>query len=109
MLRKYEFCTLIDAALDQKGLEEETQAISEIMSSIGANIIHKELWGRRGLAYPIKKKNEGYYYIFYLESEPDAVKKIQDVLKHRDSVLRMLIIAKKEFPEFMKNGKSEPQ
>ncbi|MCM8828790.1 MAG: 30S ribosomal protein S6 [Candidatus Omnitrophica bacterium] len=99
MLRKYEVCMLLDPDLDQNGIEGETSGISEIMSSNGASVVRKELWGRRGLMYPIKKKKEGYYYLFYLEAEPETLKKIQDQLKHRQTVLRTLIMARKEIPE----------
>lgn len=107
MLRKYEICMLLEPQLDHNVVESEISGISEIMASNGINIVHKELWGKRALVYPIKKKNEGYYYLFYVESEPDALKKIQEILKHRESILRMLIIAKKEFPETVKNGQSK--
>jgi len=107
MLRKYEACLLLDPDLDQKGLEEEIASNSEVFTSSGANIVHKELWGRRGLAYPVKKKKEGYYYLFFFESNPQDIEKIGDGLKHREKVLRTLIITKKEFPEFKNNGKPQ--
>lgn len=107
MPRKYEACTLLDPELDQNGLEAETSAILQVISSSGANVIHSELWGRRGLMYPIKKKKEGYYYLFYFECNPQDLRKMEEGLKHREKILRILVIAKKEFPEFVKNGKSE--
>ncbi len=106
MLRKYEFCLLLAPELDQDGLEKETASISEIMTSAGASVIHRELWGRRGLMYPVKKKKEGYYYLFYIEAEPEVLKKIEDGLRHRESVLRVLSIARKEFSGLIKDGKS---
>ncbi|MCM8764895.1 MAG: 30S ribosomal protein S6 [Candidatus Omnitrophica bacterium] len=99
MFRKYEICMVLDPELNQNGVEAETSGISEIMASNGAKVVRRELWGRRGFMYPIKKKNEGYYYLFYLEAEPESVEKIQEQLKHRQTVLRTLVIARKEFPE----------
>ncbi|MCM8815108.1 MAG: 30S ribosomal protein S6 [Candidatus Omnitrophica bacterium] len=99
MLRKYEMCMLLDPDLDQNGLEEEVVGISEIISSTGASVVSRKLWGRRGLMYPIKKKKDGYYYLFYFEAEPESLKKVQDQLKHRQTILRTLVIVRKEFPE----------
>ncbi|MGC9065747.1 MAG: 30S ribosomal protein S6 [Candidatus Ratteibacteria bacterium] len=107
MPRKYEACMLLDPGLDQNGLNEEISAISQAISSSGANLVHSELWGRRSLMYPIKKKKEGYYYLFYFECSSQDLKKIEENLKHREKILRTLVIAKKEFPEFVKNGKSK--
>ncbi|MCM8758221.1 MAG: 30S ribosomal protein S6 [Candidatus Omnitrophica bacterium] len=107
MPRKYEMCTIVDAELDQQGLEEEIAFISESITSGGGNVVHRELWGRRTLAYPVKKKKEGYYYLFYFEAEPESIGKVLDVLKHREKILRTLVILKKEFPEFVKDAKSE--
>ncbi|HON05829.1 MAG: 30S ribosomal protein S6 [candidate division TA06 bacterium ADurb.Bin131] len=109
MIRKYEACILIDPGLDHSELEEEINNILEILKSSGTNVVHHELWGRRTLMYPIKKKNEGYYYLFHFETTPDTLKKINDGLKHREKVLRTLILNIKEFPEFTKNGESESQ
>jgi len=107
MIRKYEACILMEPALDPTSLEEEVNNISQILTDSGANIIHHELWGKRMLTYPIKKKNEGYYYLFYFEAAPDVITKIDSALKHREKILRSLILMKKEFPEFTKNGRSE--
>lgn len=107
MIRKYEACILFDPELDQKGLEEEVNNVSQILVSSGANIVHRELWGRRTLMYSVKKKNEGYYYLFYFESPLEVLKKIDNDLKHREKVLRTLILSRKEFPEFTKNGESK--
>lgn len=106
MVRKYEICMLFAPQLDQNGVESEVSGISEVMESNGANVVYRELWGKRSLMYPIKKKNEGYYYLFYVESESDVLKKIQEILKHRENILRMLIVARREFPETVKDGKS---
>lgn len=107
MVRKYEACVLFDPELDHKGLEEEVNNVSQILGALGANIIHSELWGRRTLMYSIKKKNEGYYYLFYFETTPEVLKKIDTGLKHREKILRTLVLSRKEFPEFSRNGKSE--
>ncbi len=106
MVRKYEACILFDPELDHGALEGEVNNVSQVLISSGASIVHQELWGRRKLMYPVKKKNEGYYYLFFFETTPDALKKIDAGLKHREKILRTLILSRKEFPEFTKNGKS---
>ena len=54
--------------------ENETEALIENVKGIienGGNIIHTDVWGKRRLAYPIRKRSEGYYVVYVFESEPN--------------------------------------
>ncbi len=99
-------CVLIEPQLDQNGIEQEVSLILDVLNNNGARLVHKELWGKRSLAYPIKKNNEGYYYLFYFEAEPSSVKSVESALKHKENIMRILVIRKKEFPEKIKNNGS---
>lgn len=70
MIRKYEACILLDPGLDHSELEEEINNILEILRSSGTNVVHHELWGRRTLMYPIKKKTRGIIIFFTLKQHP---------------------------------------
>jgi small subunit ribosomal protein S6 len=100
MSRKYEGCILLDPGLNEEILAGELLEIEKIVQSAGVTIVHKDLWSKRNLAYPIKKKTEGYYWIIYFEGEPQSIKKITDALKTRETVLRFLFLARNRFPEF---------
>jgi len=109
MLRKYEACFLISPELSQEALDAETAGLSGIISAAGAKIVHQELWGRRGLMYPINKKTEGFYYIFYFESESGNAKKITDSLKLRENIMRSLFVTRKNFPPQPEKTDGEPK
>ena len=51
-----------------------------------------DLWGKRRLAYPVKKQNDGYYVLINFEIEPDAIFEIDRVIKIREEILRHLIV-----------------
>src|SRR5262249_2016391 len=52
---------------------------------------HEEAWGRRRLAYPIQKFNEGNYHLFVFESE-GSLAELDRRMKHSDRILRHMIV-----------------
>ena len=94
-MAKYETMLVTNAALD----EEATAALVEKFKTlIAANgtIDSVEEWGRRRLAYPINKQNEGVYTLINFESAPEFPAELDRVYKITDGVIRSLIVAKEE-------------
>lgn len=94
-MAKYETMLVTNAALD----EEATAALVEKFKSlIAANgtINSVEEWGKRRLAYPINKQNEGVYTLINFESAPEFPAELDRVYKITDGVIRSLIVAKEE-------------
>ena len=52
----------------------------------------QDLWGKRHLAYPVKKQSDGYYVLINFEIEPDAIFEIDRVIKIREEILKHLIV-----------------
>jgi len=75
--------------------EEEATAIStefkRVAESTGANLKNEESWGRRRLAYPIHKFNEGIYHLFVYESD-SSLAELDRRMKNNDRVLRHMIV-----------------
>ncbi|WP_367670533.1 30S ribosomal protein S6 [Sodalis-like secondary symbiont of Drepanosiphum platanoidis] len=56
-------------------------------------IIHRlENWGRRQLAYPIKKLNKAHYILFNIESSKDLINDLKSSFKFDKNIIRNLII-----------------
>jgi len=99
MERKYELCFILRSDLPEDEVENEIKNIEKTLINAGCNIIKKENWGRKTLSYPIKKRQEGIYYIFYLTA-PGTIKQIiEENLKLRENILRYLLIRRKTLPE----------
>src|SRR5437868_13974327 len=75
--------------------EEEATAIStefkRVAEATGANLKNEESWGRRRLAYPIHKFNEGIYHLFVYESD-SSLAELDRRMKNNDRVLRHMIV-----------------
>lgn len=55
------------------------------------SILSQDVWGKRHLAYPIKKHEEGYYIVYQLELQPAHIKEFKAELKLINDILRSLL------------------
>ncbi|MBQ9419630.1 MAG: 30S ribosomal protein S6 [Synergistaceae bacterium] len=82
---------ILDAATDNQS--EEITKIEELLKNLGGVVSKTDAWGKRTLAYPIRKKTEGYYVLFNFELEPAQTFELRRVLGLRANVYRQLVIA----------------
>lgn len=88
----YESAVLINAALEDEQIGNITNHIKETITSNGGEIVEIEDWGRKRLAYLVKKNKIGYYVIFQHNSSPDLVSKLERFFQLDENVLRYLTI-----------------
>lgn len=97
MVKNYEICFLLRADVPEEDLNKEIDYIERSILKEGGEIVKKENWGRKTLAYPIKKKEEAIYYLFYIKSAPDKIANIENNFYRRENILRYLILQRKKF------------
>ena len=90
-VKKYEVM-FIAKPLEEAEVTPIVEFISNLLTKNGAKIEKVDLWGKRRLAYPVKKQNDGYYVLINFEIEPDAIFEIDRVIKIREEILRHLIV-----------------
>jgi small subunit ribosomal protein S6 len=89
-VNQYEIAILYDPDLEID-LEKATARVEKIFTDNGGKITNVDNWGKRKLAYPIKK-NESAVYVFYtLDIPGEGVSKIEKTLNITDEVIRFLI------------------
>jgi small subunit ribosomal protein S6 len=80
--------------VDPRPSDEEVAALltqlSEQVASLGAGVIKMENWGKRRLAYDIRKQREGTYAVLEVSAEPSIVKEFERQLRLNENVLRFL-------------------
>ena len=64
--------------------------VSENLKGLGADVTKVENWGKRRLAYDIRKQREGTYAVFEASAEPAMVKEFERQLRLNENVLRFL-------------------
>ena len=89
-MNQYEIAILYDPDLEID-LEKATSRVEKIFTDNGGEVKNVDNWGKRKLAYPIKK-HETAVYVFYTVDIPGAnVAKIESTLNITDEVIRFLI------------------
>lgn len=112
-MNQYEVAVLYDPDLEID-LEKAESKVKKILTDNGGEVVGTDNWGKRKLAYPIKK-NEHAVYVFYTVNLPaEAVQKVESTLNITDEVIRFLItrpdlkaIAKAEAQKAAKAAKAE--
>ena len=94
MLMKYEAIVVFDSNLDDEALKQQVERIDAIVRNHGGELESKDFWGRRALAYPIKKKQYGNFVMLTLTGDNTLVADLRRQLKINDTVLRSFIVKK---------------
>ena len=90
--RVYESAVLLNAALEDEAIQAIISRIKETISSNGGEIRDVEDWGRKRLAYIVKKSKIGYYVFFRFNALPDLIPKLERFYQLDDNILRYLTI-----------------
>ncbi|RKY98555.1 MAG: 30S ribosomal protein S6 [Candidatus Hydrothermota bacterium] len=92
-MRKYEMMVIIDPELKEEEIKNNIEKLKGIINKNEKGKIESiDEWGKRELAYEIKRKREGYYVIYYFESEPEILEDLKKELRLNKSFLRGLIV-----------------
>ena len=88
----YELGVIIDPEVPP---EEETAVLERlegIITDADGEMVNKDTWGRRQLAYPIQKKNYGVYHFWAFNVAGDVLEKLNFEMRTNDAVMRSLIL-----------------
>ncbi len=88
----YESAVLINAALDDEQIESIISRIKETIVNNGGEIREIENWGRKRLAYMVKKSKIGYYAIFRFNAPSNLITKLERYYTLDEYILRYLTI-----------------
>lgn len=90
----YEGLFIIDSDLSPDALKGAVQAVSDLITRNGGTVGQLQEWGRRKLAYTVKKKREGHYVLVLFTMPGEAVAKLRTQLFLNEQVLKYLITKK---------------
>lgn len=93
MKNQYETVVILNPVLSQEQVSETVDKFRKILTENGAEIVFENNWGLRKLAYPIQKKNTGFYYLIEFTSEGSTINKLEVEYKRDERVMRFLTIS----------------
>ncbi|HJO33182.1 MAG: 30S ribosomal protein S6 [Anaerolineales bacterium] len=91
-MRDYEIASILSVELDESGLAALTERIASWITAAGGEVASVDNWGRRKLAYPIKKQREGHYVFWSASLPPAAPAEIERQMRLNEDVLRFMVV-----------------
>jgi len=99
MTRRYETVYIFDSALEEPAINEKLERFHALLTKEGkggvTNVAH---WGKRSLAYAIKKRDAGYYVVAQFEAAGDLLPEYERAVKLDEGVLRFLVVVSARLP-----------
>lgn len=88
----YELGLVLDTELDAEARDSFLAELRAILAAHQAEIVKEDAWGKRGLAYEIRHKRDGYYLFWQFEGPGALLKPLEYKLRLSDQVLRYLTL-----------------
>jgi small subunit ribosomal protein S6 len=95
-MRPYELMVIIDPEVEERAVEPSLQKFLNVITNDGGTIEKVDIWGRRRLAYDIKKKSEGIYAVVNFTATPATAKELDRQLGLNETIMRTKIIRPEE-------------
>ena len=89
-MRKYEAMCVFRAEDD--AFTRGKDAVRTELTKLSAKVVKEEDMGQRTLAYPIKNVNQGHYFYFVVEMDPENARQAEDSVKLLDELLRFMMV-----------------
>jgi small subunit ribosomal protein S6 len=96
MTHQYELMVILDPEIDERTVAPSLDKFLGVIRNDGGTIENVDIWGRRRLAYEIKKKAEGIYAVVNFTATSDATVELDRQLKLSEAVLRTKVLRAEE-------------
>lgn len=91
-MRQYEMMVILDPEVDERTVQPSLEKYLGVITNDKGTVDNVDVWGRRRLAYPIKKKNDGIYVVINFTSESVTAKELERQLGLNETILRTKLI-----------------
>jgi small subunit ribosomal protein S6 len=90
-MREYDLIFIVRSDLDTAAFNETVEKVKGWITEAGGVISKVDIWGKRKLAYPIRKQIEGQYVMIKSQMEPTFGATLERNLRFQETVLRFLL------------------
>lgn len=91
-MRDYELMTIHRADLAEDDVEAKLSELETYLSSSEAELVERDMWGKRRFAYEIDHLSEGYYSVVSFKATAEAVAGVDRLMSLTDEVVRHKIV-----------------
>ena len=93
MVNRYETVFIVTPVLSEDQMKETVEKYKNFLQEHGAEIVYTHNWGMRKLAYPIRKKTTGMYYLIEFNAEGSLIADLEVAYKRDERLLRFLTVS----------------
>jgi len=106
-MKNYELVIVLDGKATSSKKKTSTEKIEKLVKTLDGKVLGMLDWGVKQLSYPMKKLNEGAFFIFQLSLPPASAKEINERLHNEEDILRYLLMTKDKKIIRIKNNPKE--
>ena len=99
-MNKYELAVVVSAKLEDEERAATIEKVKNMVTKHGGTITNVDEWGKKRLAYEVRKMREAFYYFIQFEGESDCPNELEKRMRIMDNVLRYLVVRKDENDTF---------
>lgn len=96
-MNHYETVFIMTPVLSDDQVKEAVKKYLTLLKENGADIVFEESWGLKKLAYPIQKKNNGFYHLIEFTAEGDVVNLLETAFRRDEKLIRFLTVKLDKF------------
>lgn len=89
---QYETIFVTEPTLTEEDIDALIKGFDQIITGAGGKVLKVEKWGKRRLAYPIGRREEGVYVLMVVECSPQFVKELERRYRMNEKILRHLTV-----------------
>lgn len=90
-MRKYEIIFIAHPDLDEENLNNVVEKVKSWIADDKGEVVSVDNWGKKRLAYRIRKQREGQYVLITANMEPASVKNLSQNMRYVESIMRSMI------------------
>ena len=91
-MNTYETLFVISLELEEGDINKTIDIVQDVITEGGGNVLKIDKWGRRQMAYEIRKKREGYYVLMHFQAPPTLIVELNRRYKLTDAIVRNLVL-----------------
>jgi small subunit ribosomal protein S6 len=91
----YELLYIVSNVLAEDELARVVGTVNGLIRENGGTVTYEETWGKKRLSYPIKGQAHGYYQLVEFDASNESARKVGDLLRISNDVVRHMIVAKR--------------
>lgn len=91
-MRDYELMYIVRPNVADEELDSATGKVDTMITNLGGSVTEKSPWGKRRLAYPIDKYEEGYYFVTKIQLDTARARDLEEQLRISDDVIRHILV-----------------